>query len=81
MRVKVKNWRGERVTDLEDALTPSVGAYEAEGELERAKCLANKAAEGLGRLAALLVERRLISLEEAATACGITDDLELATDA
>lgn len=75
MRVKIKTWRGQRETELEDALTPSIGAYECEGQLERAESLARKSAEAFGRLAALLVERRLISLDEAVSASGVSEEI------
>ncbi|URA06950.1 head vertex assembly chaperone [Xanthomonas phage Pfeifenkraut] len=76
MDVKVKTWRGVRETSLSDALTPYVDAYERDGQLERAECLAQKTAEAFGRLAELLVEKGVISLEEAVSASGVSADVE-----
>jgi hypothetical protein len=73
-RVKVKSWRGVREMDLEDALVPT--AHDCDGQVERVHALAEASAKAFGRLAALLVERRLVSLAEAVEATGVTDDVE-----
>lgn len=61
--------------DLADALTPerpykgTTDKIALEMSKTNAKCI--------GRLAALLVERKLITLDEAKKVCGITNDIEL----
>ena len=76
MRVKVKDFMNrERECELSDALTPFVGAYEADGAVERAEKLASKTAEAFGRLAELLVEKEVITLDEAREAAGYYGDI------
>lgn len=79
MRVTLSNWRGEREMELEDALTPE-SSSDRGGVAERAQDQADANAKAIGRLAALLVDRRLISLDEACTACGIYDTVTPADD-
>jgi hypothetical protein len=70
MRVRVDSgWGGPREMSLEQALTPS--AWDSSGgSLEAARDAANAANECIGRLAALLVEKRVLTLEEARIATG-----------
>lgn len=75
MRVIYKTWRGSREMDLEDALAPVAGDTYGLGSVEQAAALAEANARAIGKLAALLVERRLISLDEAAEACGFAGDI------
>lgn len=76
MDVRVTSWHSTREMSLSTALTPSIGAYEADGQLERADALARKSAEAFGRLAELLVEKGVITLEEAVAASGVSEDIE-----
>lgn len=77
MKVTVARWRnGMRVTDLSDVLTPSASAYEYSGSMEETAGVGRKTAEAFGRLAELLVEKGVISLEEALAAAGVHDSVE-----
>lgn len=69
MRVKVTTWRGEGAMDLSDVLRPT-GDGEG-GAAERTQSQAYVNSEVIGRIAALLVDRQIITLDEAVTACGI----------
>lgn len=71
MRVRARNLRFETgVYELSSVLTPSLYAYECDGQLESAQALAQKTADAFGRLADLLVERGVIRLDEAVDASG-----------
>lgn len=65
MRVIVKSWGAEVTQHLDDVLTPSAGPYEYSGTVEEARGVANKTAEAFGKLAELLVEKGVITLDEA----------------
>lgn len=69
MLVTVRTWRGDQEIELSEALTPKV-SNDRGGVAEQAQDQADANARAIGLLAALLVERRLISVEEAASACG-----------
>ena len=64
MRVISSTWRGEVELDLTDALTPVV-VLEADGQVERALERADLALQTIGKILATLVERRLLSVEDA----------------
>lgn len=76
MKVKVKTWHGTRETFLSYALTPYIDAYECDGRSESMERLTQKTAEAFGRLAELLVEKGVISLEEAVSASGVSHEVE-----
>lgn len=76
MRVVIVDWRGaKRETDLDIALVPDV-SYDG-GLAEYAKALALKNSEVIGALAALLVEKKIITLDEATSACQVLRTIEL----
>lgn len=75
MKVNVKTWHNTYVEELSSALTPSLLAYEAEGSIEQTHALAQKTANAFGRLAATLVKKNILTLDEAANAAGISDEL------
>lgn len=72
MKVRIKNYRGEVATvELEKALKPNHDyAYH---QVERVAELADNTASSLGRLSALLVEKGVMSLEEALVAMDAQD--------
>lgn len=75
MKVLHMSWRGPKVMELSDVLTPT---YDSDrGIAEDAKGLAQRNSEILGRLTEALVEKNLIDLYEAKTICGIYDAIEL----
>lgn len=74
MIVKMKTWRGESEIDLSQALQPSASSDRG-GVAEQAQDQADENSKAIGRLAALLVDRRLITIDEAAAACGIYDTI------
>lgn len=75
MKVLHMSWRGPKVMELSQALTPT---YDSDrGIAEDAQGLAQKNSEILGRLTAALVEKNVIDLDEAKTICGIYDEIEL----
>ena len=77
MKVSVSQYfREPRIMNLDDVLEPTLDPYEAEGEVERARALARKTAGAFGRLAAALVEKDIITLEEAVAISGISDTVE-----
>lgn len=76
MRVKMETWRGVQEMDLQSALTPALKAYEADGQVERAQVLADKTATAVGRMLTVLVEKGVLSLEEAG-ACVDEHSLEV----
>lgn len=72
MKVRIKNYRGEVATvELAKALKPDHDY--ASGQVERVAELAENTAFSLGRLSALLVEKGLMSLEEARAAMDAQD--------
>lgn len=75
MRVTIKTWRGKRETFLADALRPQ-SYYERSGVAEDAAALAQATAEAFGRLAELLVDKGVITLEEAVSVAGVTHEVE-----
>lgn len=75
MQVLLRTWRGKREVELEEALTPS-GWNDHSGVAERAQSDATLALECLGRLSALLVDKGLISIEEASEVMNISGTIE-----
>jgi hypothetical protein len=73
--VNVKTWRNSRREALETALTPT--AYQDGGQLEDIKSQTTANAEAIGKLLALLVERKALTLDEAAEIANVTDELTL----
>lgn len=67
-------WSEARVEELSDVLTPQ--ANSDGGAIEEATALARATAEAVGKLAALLVERGHITLDEATVACGVWHDVD-----
>ncbi len=71
MRVFVKHkfWpEGNKEMDLSIALTPE---YETAGSVETELGRTRLALEALGKVAALMVEKKVITIDEAMDACGI----------
>lgn len=80
MRVQLKSWDGVREMALESALTPnSVRAYES-GALERTQSRCDELERVVGRLLALLVTERTLTLEQAAEIAGIPGDITILED-
>lgn len=77
MKVYVTNHERTVERDLEDVLTPSPMAYEFSGQMEEALGMAQKNSRMLGKLAAVLVEKGLMTLEEALNAASNYDDVSL----
>lgn len=76
MMVVVNEWSGDaRTEDLAEVLRPKPLAYEFEGSFEEAIGVGEKTAVAFGKLAALLVERGIISLEDAANVSGVYESL------
>lgn len=71
MRVISETWRGEVEMDLVDALTPTV-VLEADGQVERAADSAALALRVIGKILAEMVERRMLTVEEAGDLIGET---------
>lgn len=69
MKVSVNMYEAKpRVMTLAEALTP----YEAEGgQIERLERLAEATAKAVGNIAALLVEKGLLEIDEAVAACAV----------
>lgn len=68
MKVSVETWSGARVMPLVAALTPE-SSYEG-GTAERAHDDAKTALDVLGRLLTALVEKRTLTIDEAAEIAG-----------
>lgn len=64
MRVISSTWRGDVELDLEAALTPTP-ILEADGQVERARDRADLALKTIGKILAVLVERRLLTVQDA----------------
>jgi hypothetical protein len=80
MQVMVRSAYSGRVTEtsLEGALTPEgYKGYDSGGATEQAQSDATAACEALGRLTALLVEQKVINLEDALVAMGVSDCVEM----
>ena len=78
MRYETLDWRGVWVeTNLDLALRPVDTT--AQGKVEEIEAQGNLNSECIGRLAALLVERQVISLGEAKRACCIERPLKETT--
>lgn len=77
MRVEVTRWSGDkpREMSLEDALCPK--SHGSDGAVEHARDLANECANALGKFAARLVEKNVLTLEEAQDICGIGSTIEV----
>lgn len=77
MKVVVKQWGlgADKVMELSSALEPDP-MYEG-GIAERAAAQADLNAEVLGNLAALLVEKGVLALDEAKDACKVYGDIEV----
>lgn len=74
MDVEVKGWRTTRRMSLEEALRPSgYRGYDSGGAIEQAQDDASEACKAVGRLAAKLVEKGVLTLDEAVEAMGISD--------
>lgn len=77
MRVNVKNSMSKVCErDLSYVLTPSVGAYECDGQLNIIDALSRKNAEAIGKLIELLVEKEVLTLEEALDVVSFYGDVE-----
>lgn len=80
MRVQLKSWGDVREMALESALTPNrIRAYES-GALERTQSQCDELERVIGRLLALLVTERTLTLEQAAEIAGVHEDLTILED-
>jgi len=76
MLCTIENWKGERQQmELAAALEP-VELIDS-GIAENAMAQARLNAQCIGRLAALMVERNVITLEEAITVCNVYRNIKL----
>lgn len=71
MRVLIELWNGPQETDLAAALRPTPWLGDHSGVAETAQAYAEANRQAIGNLAALLVEKNLLTLDEAASACGV----------
>ncbi len=69
MRVKIKEWGKVKSVKLSSLLEPEADQYS--GEMESVKGVAYKTAEAYGRLAELLVEKGVITVQEAMECSGV----------
>lgn len=69
----VLHWGKPCQMELSDALTPEV--YSEGGSLERTQAVAENCAKRLGALAALLVEKKILTIAEASEACGVLGEI------
>lgn len=67
MKVLVTEYAGSKTQerDLEDVLTPTALAYEFSGRSEETEGMTRKNSQMLGRLTALLVDKGVLTLDEA----------------
>lgn len=72
MKVFVELWNGKQETSLSAALRPTPWLGDHAGVAETAQAYAEANRTAIGNLAALLVEKNLITLDEAADACGVS---------
>lgn len=78
MNVRVTTWRNSFVTSVEQALQPGgYRGHDGMGAIEQAQEDATAACAAVGRLTALLVEKGVLTLDEAVTAMGIGDTVEM----
>jgi hypothetical protein len=73
MKVLVELWNGKQEIELSNALRPTAWLDDHCGNAEAAKAQADCNAEAIGKLAALLVEKGVIDLDEATHACGVVN--------
>ena len=78
MRYRVTLAHGSREISLDEALRPV--AFTDGGRLEDIEAQAELNSECIGRLAALLVERRIITFDEALIACDRSGRIEVVED-
>lgn len=71
MKAFIELWNGKQETTLAKALQPTSWLNDHTGVAETARAYAEANREAIGALAALLVEKKVITLDEAAHACGI----------
>lgn len=73
MKVQIRNWKHELVEcDLATALIPDI-SYDG-GIAERANNQAEHALQSIAKLCAFMVERKLMTVTEAASICGVWHD-------
>lgn len=70
MRVTIDTWSGRREMPLARALTPGSYVDPGTGSVEQANDKADKALEVLGDLLAKLVDRRVLTIQEASAVSG-----------
>lgn len=76
MRCVIKDWRGmRREVELSSALEPA--PFYDGGVIEAAQAKAEACAVAIGKLTALLVEKGLVTLDEAKHATGVYTNIEL----